>query len=171
MTIHGSKGLQRRCVIVGGLFSEGQGNISHDLRDRVIATPSLFASNPRPWVTQSSLDSGVWTLARTLQEAQIQAEARRLFYVACTRVKDLLILAGGPNDSVRIGDTISMKLRSLPMPTFGHMWFDALGWEPDEEGRHIIDPKSLPFAVHCHDSELGGASNTCLLYTSPSPRD
>ena len=160
MTIHGSKGLQRRCVIVGGLFSEGQGNISHDLRDRVIATPSLFASNPRPWVTQSSLDSGVWTLARTLQEAQIQAEARRLFYVACTRVKDLLILAGGPNDSVRIGDTISMKLRSLPMPTFGHMWFDALGWEPDEEGRHIIDPKSLPFAVHCHDSELGGAGNT-----------
>ena len=162
MTIHGSKGLQRRCVIVGGLFSEGQGNISHDLRDRVIATPSLFASNPRPWVTQSSLDSGVWTLARTLQEAQIQAEARRLFYVACTRVKDLLILAGGPNDSVRIGDTISMKLRSLPMPTFGHMWFDALGWEPDEEGRHIIDPKSLPFAVHCHDLELGGAGNTIL---------
>ena len=31
MTIHGSKGLQRKCVIVGGLFSEGQGNISHDL--------------------------------------------------------------------------------------------------------------------------------------------
>jgi len=160
MTIHGSKGLQRKCVIVGGLFSEGQGNISHDLRERVIATPSLFSSNPRPWVTQSSLDSGVWTLARTLQEAQIQAEARRLFYVACTRVKDLLILAGGPNDSVRIGNTVSMKLRSLPMPTFGHMWFEALGWEPDEDGRHIIDPQSLPFAVHCHESELGGKGTT-----------
>jgi len=160
MTIHGSKGLQRKCVIVGGLFSEGQGNISHDLRDRVIATPSLFASNPRPWVTQSSLDSGVWTLARTLQEAQIQAEARRLFYVACTRVKDLLILAGGPNDSIRIGNTISMKLRSLPMPTFGHMWFDALGWQADEDGRHIIDPQSLPFAVHCHESELGRTGTT-----------
>ena len=38
MTIHGSKGLQRKCVIVGGLFSEGQGNINHDLRQRVIAT-------------------------------------------------------------------------------------------------------------------------------------
>ena len=159
MTIHGSKGLQRKCVIVGGLFSEGQGNISHDLRQRVIATPSLFASNPRPWITQSSLDSGIWTLARTLQEAQIQAEARRLFYVACTRVKDLLILAGGPTDSTRIADTISMKLRTLPMPTFGHMWFDALDWQPDDEdGRHHIDPKSLPFAVHCHESELGGAS-------------
>jgi ATP-dependent exoDNAse (exonuclease V) beta subunit len=158
MTIHGSKGLQRKCVIVGGLFSEGQGNISHDLRQRVIATPSLFSSNPRPWITQSSLDSGVWTLARTLQEAQIQAEARRLFYVACTRVKDLLILAGGPNDSTRIDDVISMKLRTLPMPTFGHMWFEALGWEPEEDGRHLIDPKSLPFAVHCHESELGGTS-------------
>ena len=166
MTIHGSKGLERRCVIVGGLFSEGQGNISHDLRQRVIATPSLFASNPRPWITQSSLDSGVWTLARTLQEAQIQAEARRLFYVACTRVKDLLILAGGPNDSIRIDNTISMKLRSLPMPTFGHMWFEALGWEPEEDGRHLIEPQALPFAVHCHVSELGGTSTV----TSPLVR-
>ena len=166
MTIHGSKGLQRKCVIVGGLFSEGQGNISHDLRQRVIATPSLFASNPRPWITQSSLDSGIWTLARTLQEAQIQAEARRLFYVACTRVKDLLILAGGPNDSIRIGDTISMKLRTLPMPTFGHMWFNALGWEPEEDGRHLIDPQSIPFAVHCHETELGETSTM----TSPLVR-
>ncbi len=166
MTIHGSKGLQRKCVIVGGLFSEGQGNISHDLRQRVIATPSLFASNPRPWITQSSLDSGIWTLARTLQEAQIQAEARRLFYVACTRVKDLLILAGGPNDSIRIGDTISMKLRTLPMPTFGHMWFNALGWEPEEDGRHLIDPQSIPFAVHCHETELGETSTI----TSPLVR-
>ena len=91
MTIHGAKGLQKRCVIVGGLFSEGQGNISHDLRSRVIATPSIFSSNPRPWLTESNVESGVWTLARTLQEAQIQAEARRLFYVACTRVKDILI--------------------------------------------------------------------------------
>ena len=154
MTIHGSKGLQRKCVIVGGLFSEGQGNISHDLRQRVIATPSLFASNPRPWKSHSNLDSGIWTLARTLQEAQIQAEARRLFYVACTRVKDLLILAGGPNDSIHLGNTVSIKPRSVPMPTFGHMWFDALGWHPDENGRHIITPQLLPFAIHSRESEL-----------------
>ncbi|MEE2759159.1 MAG: 3'-5' exonuclease [Candidatus Thermoplasmatota archaeon] len=154
MTIHGSKGLQRKCVIVGGLFSEGQGNISHDLRQRVIATPSLFASNPRPWKSHSNLDSGIWTLARTLQEAQIQAEARRLFYVACTRVKDLLILAGGPNDSIRMGNTVSIKPRSVPMPTFGHMWFDALGWQPGEDGRHFIDPQSSSFTIHTHESEL-----------------
>ena len=62
MTIHGSKGLQRKCVIVGGLFSEGQGNINHDLRQRVIATPSLFASNPRPWKSHSILTAafGPW---------------------------------------------------------------------------------------------------------------
>ncbi len=166
MTIHGSKGLQRKCVIVGGLFSEGQGNISHDLRQRVIATPSLFASNPRPWKSHSNLDSGIWTLARTLQEAQIQAEARRLFYVACTRVKDLLILAGGPNDSIHSGDSITIKPRSVPMPTFGHMWFDALGWQPDDEGKHLIIPQLLPFAVHSHESELVGIS----LNTSPLVR-
>ena len=160
MTIHGAKGLQKRCVIVGGLFSEGQGNISHDLRSRVIATPSIFSSNPRPWLTESNVESGVWTLARTLQEAQIQAEARRLFYVACTRVKDILILAGAPSDTEAIGHHISMKLRSLPMPTFGHMWFDALGWQPDEDGRHSIDSSSLPFAVHHHVSELGEDSTT-----------
>jgi len=155
MTIHGSKGLQARCVIVGGLFSEGQGNINHDLQDRVLATPGIFAANPRPWLTESSLESGVWTLARRLQEAQVQAEARRLFYVACTRVKDLLILAGGPSDSLAVPGGVSLKVRSLPMPTFGHMWFDALGWEPGEDGRYMIPVASLPFAVHRHVSELG----------------
>ena len=154
MTIHGSKGLQRKCVIVGGLFSEGQGNINHDLRQRVIATPSLFASNPRPWKSHSNLDSGIWTLARTLQEAQIQAEARRLFYVACTRVKDILILAGAPNDSVKIDDQISIKPRSVPMPTFGHMWLDAMGWQANDEGRYAIHTQSLPFPVYSHVSEL-----------------
>ena len=149
-----SKGLQRKCVIVGGLFSEGQGNINHDLRQRVIATPSLFASNSRPWKSHTNLDSGIWTLARTLQEAQIQAEARRLFYVACTRVKDLLILAGAPNDSVRTGNEISIKPRSVPMPTFGHMWLDAMGWQLNDEGRHVFLTQSMPFAVHSHVSEL-----------------
>ena len=160
MTIHGSKGLQRKCVIVGGLFSEGQGNINHDLRQRVIATPSLFASNPRPWKSHPNLDSGVWTLAKTLQEAQIQAEARRLFYVACTRVKDILILAGAPNDSIRSGDQISIKPRSVPMPTFGHMWLDAMGWQPNDEGRHVIEAQSMPFAIHSHVSELSGSNQT-----------
>jgi len=97
-------------------------------------------------------------MARTLQEAQIQAEARRLFYVACTRVKDLLILAGAPSDSQWTGSEISMKLRTLPMPTFGHMWFDALGWQPDDEGRHHFEPKSMPFAVYRHVSEFGDSS-------------
>ena len=156
MTIHGSKGLQRRCVIVGGLFSESQGNISHDLRDRVIATPSLFASNPRPWLSDRSIDSGIWTFAKTLQEAQIQAEARRLFYVACTRVKDYLIIAGAPNDSFWNGKQVSMKPRSTSMPTFGHMWFQSLGWEPDEESnRYILDPSTVPFPVYHNVSELG----------------
>ena len=160
MTIHGAKGLQKRCVIVGGLFNEGQVTISHELRSRVIATPSIFSSNPRPWLTESSVESGVWTLARTLQSAQVQAEARRLFYVACTRVKDLLIIAGSPNDSVWNGNHLSMKLRSLPMPTFGHMWFNALGWLPDEDGRHYIEPPSLPFPVYHHVNELGEDSTT-----------
>ena len=156
MTIHGSKGLQRRCVIVGGLFSESQGNISHDLRDRVIATPSLFASNPRPWLSDGSVDSGIWTFAKTLQEAQIQAEARRLFYVACTRVKDYLIIAGGPNDSIWDGKQISMKPRSTSMPTFGHMWFESLGWEPDAESkRYELIPSTVPFPVYHNVSELG----------------
>jgi len=52
------------------------------------------------------------------------------------------------------------------MPTFGHMWFDALGWQPEEDGRHLIDPQTLPFAVHCHESELGGSSTN----TSPLVR-
>ena len=156
MTIHGSKGLQARCVIVGGLFSESQGNISHDLRERVLATPGIFAANPRPWLTGAKLDSGVWSIARMLQEAQTQAEARRLFYVACTRVKDLLILAGGPNDAVATDEGAALRLRTLPMPTFGHMWFDAMEWET-EGGRRAVDVSAVDFPIHTHALELGGA--------------
>ncbi|MDP6899553.1 MAG: UvrD-helicase domain-containing protein [Candidatus Thalassarchaeaceae archaeon] len=162
MTIHGSKGLQARCVIVGGLFSEGQGNIRHDLRDRVLATPEIFAANPNPWLTGAKIESGVWTFAKMLQEAQIQAEARRLFYVACTRVKDILILAGSPNDSVWEGDAISLKPRPLSMPTFGHMWFETQGWEPDDDGRYrtCVPLELAEFPIHSHVSELGDMHST-----------
>ncbi len=155
MTIHGSKGLQSRCVIVGGLFSEGQGNIKHDLRERVLATPGIFAANPDPWLTGAKVESGVWSIAKMLQEAQIQAEARRLFYVACTRVKDLLILAGAPSNSHILDGIISFKPRPISMPTFGHMWLDALGWQPNDDGQYSIVPSEMPFPVYSHVSELG----------------
>jgi len=154
MTIHGSKGLQARCVIVGGLFSEGQTTIVQNTRKRVLATPGIFAANPSPWLTGEEVSSGVWNISKMVQQAQTQAEARRLFYVACTRVKDLLILAGAPNNSTLTDNGIVVKPNPTSMPSFGHMWFESQNWELDDNGEFLIAPSSMSFPIYHHVSQL-----------------
>lgn len=126
MTIHGSKGCQARVVFVAGMFRASHGNVNQEVRKRVLATTELFVANSRPWLTQNSLKSGLWTMAQMVQEAQAQAEARRLLYVACTRVEDVLILCGAPTDSIMNGGRIDFDMKDAETKVFGEMWLDAL---------------------------------------------
>ena len=60
--------------------------------------------------------------------AQRQAERRREFYVALTRVKDRLIVVGSPNTKCTIEEsTNNLSFTSKPsMKTMGAMWMDGI---------------------------------------------
>ena len=128
MTIHGAKGLQSKVVIVTGMFSENQSNISQSLKDRLLITADMFSPRTHPWRSRPPPDSGSWRLSNRLLEAQVQAEARRLLYVACTRAKDLLILAGAPRNAALAPAAASIEIdwKYGPTPHFGQMWLEAL---------------------------------------------
>lgn len=87
MTVHGSKGLQARLVILPDMTGEVQGE-----------TKLL-------WTRQSGLDLPVWMPGRELpsvlgdrlkdqEKAAAQAERNRLLYVALTRASDWLVVCG-----------------------------------------------------------------------------
>jgi len=128
MTIHGSKGLQSKVVIVCGLFSENQSNLGQSRRDNILVSEQMFSPRPKPWKSRDAIDSGSWRLSSEVLTSQVQAEARRLLYVACTRVKDLLILSGAPKNSTINPDEgeITISWGHKPTPRFGWMWLEAI---------------------------------------------
>ena len=127
MTIHGSKGLQSKVVIVCGLFNENQSNLGQSLRDNILVSGELFSPRAKPWKSRDGIDSGSWRLSEAVLKSQVQAEARRLLYVACTRVKDKLILAGAPkNASIEsVNGNLEFKWEYTPNPRFGWMLLEA----------------------------------------------
>ena len=128
MTIHGSKGLQSKVVVVTGMFSENQSNLGQSLREHTLVTGEILSARIHPWKSREDIDSASWRLSKEVLTSQVQAEARRLLYVACTRVKDLLILAGAPeNTSISAeGDSFDIPWRQKPAPRFGWMWLEAM---------------------------------------------
>jgi ATP-dependent exoDNAse (exonuclease V) beta subunit len=128
MTIHGSKGLQSKVVIVTGMFSENQSNLGQSLREHTLVTGEILSARIHPWRSRDDIDSGSWRLSKEVLTSQVQAEARRLLYVACTRVKDLLILAGAPeNSKLSVGEgRIEVRWQYRPTPRFGWMWLEAM---------------------------------------------
>ena len=128
MTIHGSKGLQSKVVVVCGLFSENQSNLGQSLRDSVLVSSQLFSPRAKPWKSRDNIDSGSWRFSSEVLTSQVQAEARRLLYVACTRVKDRLILAGAPDNTTldSASGEVAIKWAYKPTPRFGWMWLEAV---------------------------------------------
>ena len=157
MTIHGSKGLQSKVVVVCGLFSENQSNLGQSLRDSILVSSQLFSPRAKPWKSRDNIDSGSWRFSSQVLISQVQAEARRLLYVACTRVKDRLILAGAPDGislDPQLGE-VSIKWKFKPAPRFGWMWLEALRQAAHRSGQSTAPwllegdaehPSPLPFS-------------------------
>tara|TARA_Y100000589_G_scaffold271512_1_gene264225 strand:- start:16789 stop:21762 length:4974 start_codon:yes stop_codon:yes gene_type:complete len=114
MTIHGAKGLQAPVVIVTGLFEAGRRSSSIEAQNNVLITPDVIAGRIHPWKSKDKPEDALWMLAEQMNKAQNQAELRRQFYVALTRVKDRLIFVGSPNAPCSIGENsmIAMKINS-----------------------------------------------------------
>ena len=164
MTIHNSKGLEARVVIVADIFSNRQTSMHNEQRSRLIVSPELFSGHPNPWPSDKvDSYSAVWEHVSILHQARKGAEARRLLYVASTRAEEKLIVAGSPNGTEwSEGEGINLPWSyDKSLPQLGQMWLESLRQgsirreEPDSPwaacsspetpttGSLIIDPGSM----------------------------
>ena len=86
MTVHGAKGLEADTVILADTTTKPT-----DPKD-----PRLLplANGEMVWATAQSEDVGAMTEARSRAQAEARDEYRRLLYVAMTRAKERLVIAG-----------------------------------------------------------------------------
>ena len=148
MSIHGSKGLQSKVVILADLFSDRMVKMS---KSPFTVSADLFSGNPRPWGGKKNLKSAVWEHARWINKSRKDAENRRLLYVAATRVQDRLIIAGSPdgmggrNASKWVdGDGLNFTHDARKSPPLGHMITNALrakGWLEDRSKSIWLTPE------------------------------
>ena len=111
MTIHGAKGLQAPVVIVTGLFEAGRRSSSIEAQNNVLITPDVIAGRIQPWKSRDKPEDALWMLAEQMNKAQNQAELRRQFYVALTRVKDRLIFVGSSNSPCSMTDDSMVEMK------------------------------------------------------------
>jgi len=148
MSIHGSKGLESKVVILADLFSDRQVSMTLENQNRIIVSPEIFAGNPSPWSSSEKPVSAIWKHARQIHTSRKDAEARRLLYVAATRAKNQLIIVGSPKNTQWIenkGLEIPWKY-SKSRTQLGQMWIEAIrqsSWKRKEISSPWLQPKDL----------------------------
>jgi len=98
MSIHASKGLEFPVVIIADMGRQKRGGFGSPylLHDPAYGLVCKVRDEAGDWSKPTGYTWGAWQ-----NERMEEAESRRLFYVACTRAADLLILSGqvGKKDS------------------------------------------------------------------------
>jgi hypothetical protein len=180
MTIHSSKGLEAKVVILADLFSPRQTNMRNEQNSRLIVSPEMFAGHPNPWPAEGKTPrSAIWEHVSLLHRARKNAEARRLLYVAATRAEEKIIIAGSPRGTQWLEDEgiVLPWTYDKTAPQLGQMWLESLrmgSWRRGESespwldsseagsepvlangGSRTIDPGSL-----LEDAFLGGTGKT-----------
>ena len=189
MTIHGVKGLQSKVVVVAGLFNAGKMDATMAVKENVLVTPQVLAGRINPWMSRERPYDGLWQFTKNMDSAQTQAERRREFYVALTRVEDRLILVGSHTNEANYEEKdgyLKLKKSKPNKRSMGLMLLEGLRglahsnsvadspWllatdivgtalTPYAESELIIDPLKL-----YSDSGLGGdAISSIRIYHSP----
>lgn len=128
MTVHGAKGLESKVVIVAGMFQAGRYDTNITTRDNVLVTPEIISGRINPWASLERPEDGLWEFTKSFNSAQNQAERRREFYVALTRVENHLIIVGNSTNKGMLCPTTGMlQYSSKPWEkTMGHMWMEGL---------------------------------------------
>ncbi len=89
MTIHASKGLEFNVV-----FLPGANDHKNPEKDPLLMHPTLGLACKLPTREEGAAVPFPYLHAKSMKEGREEAESLRLFYVAATRAKDLLIISG-----------------------------------------------------------------------------
>jgi ATP-dependent helicase/nuclease subunit A len=133
MSIHQAKGLEFPVVVVGDLNHQG-GRNRHDF----IVDPALGVL----FTPGEEDEPAVLTLAKLQEQAQEEAESDRLFYVAATRARDMLLLNGNvglQKHGPRAQGWLKQLLPALELDR-------PIEWEP-AAGTTFTPPARLPEVV------------------------
>jgi ATP-dependent helicase/nuclease subunit A len=99
MSIHQAKGLEFPIVVVPDLNRTSnipRAGVAFDRELGPLVRPAKGAGDADPDAGGSGAGQSLgWTIHQTLERAEDEAEALRLFYVATTRARDMLILSAG----------------------------------------------------------------------------
>ena len=104
MTVHGAKGLEFPVVVLGDLAHQGHGPSGLLLDDQLGPVCKLASHDVEP---------AAYTRAKAREQDQIDAEDRRLLYVAATRAEELLILSGTASVTKKGAPSLSGWLKQL----------------------------------------------------------
>ncbi|MGI6379147.1 MAG: 3'-5' exonuclease, partial [Anaerolineae bacterium] len=104
MTVHGAKGLEFPVVVLGDLAHQGHGPSGLLLDDQLGPVCKLASHDVEP---------AAYTRAKAREQDQIDAEDRRLLYVAATRAEELLILSGTASVTQKGAPSLSGWLKQL----------------------------------------------------------
>lgn len=148
MTIHASKGLEFRVVFLPDASSKGGGSGAARLLlspERTLACrpPSKGEKDkdkpPQAPITQRAIDA---------QNDRESAEALRVFYVAATRAKDLLIVTGSASesDNTKLGKILAQR-NTLQSDFNDSVAFADIVAKPVVRQRAQTAPKAIPPAV------------------------
>ena len=151
MTVHGAKGLESKVVVVSGIFQAGRYDTNITTRENVLVTPEIISGRINPWASLERPEDGLWEFTKNINSAQNQAERRREFYVALTRVENHLIIVGNSTNNGQIcSETGMIQFTSKPSDkTMGHMWMEGL--------RSIAHKQNQPDSPWLKPDDLDGA--------------
>lgn len=111
MSVHASKGLEFPVVVVPELGTGGQSETGC-ARWRFSPTAQVAMSLPTGW--ESGSKSPLFTEINNDQKDEQTEEMKRLFYVACTRAREVLILAGAASKASK-----AVTMLNWLLPAFG----------------------------------------------------
>ncbi|WP_197526907.1 UvrD-helicase domain-containing protein [Pirellulimonas nuda] len=98
MTVHQSKGLEFPIVVVADLSRKSRNHSPAAVFDPLLGPLVRSPAGEDGERTRAGID-----LLKTVEDAADRAEAQRLFYVACTRAADRLILSASVEDLAKPG--------------------------------------------------------------------
>jgi ATP-dependent helicase/nuclease subunit A len=153
MTVHASKGLEARIVFLADLFHKPGGKNSPRLIELMKGD-----ANTAIWSPSKDSDSEAVAKAKSEIDSENLSESRRLLYVALTRAKDRLYLAGAHG----IKAPPQQNWHSLIETALtGHVHYKD---EPDE-----ADEGSVARWTTVPRRSIGAAEDTPIAETKPLP--